>query len=380
MVYNKRNHTIYRSLQERVQPMKIRNYRLFKRTAAMMAAIIMLVSVTALMSGCRSGVNGEVYVYCYGDYFDPMLLEDFEAETGIRVIPDYYDTAEEMYTVLENNATTYDCVCTSDYMIQRMIENGMLAELDMNNIPEIENIGDVYMQKSESFDPGNKYSVPYQAGVSGILYNKEMVGDVEIDSWDDLWNEKFKNSLVMPDSVRDAFMIGLKKLGYSLNSTNEKEIGAAADELMNQKPLVYKYANDSARDLLANGSAAVGVVWNGEYIYTKDLNEDVEFVVPKEGSEFFIDSWVIPKDAVNKEKAEAWINFLCKAEVAAANFDYLYYTTPNEAALDLIDEEYLEEEAVFPDDDTLARCESLVTLDPESTKLYSDYWKKVKAK
>lgn len=360
--------------------MKIRNYRLFKRTAAMMAAIIMLVSVTALMSGCRSGVNGEVYVYCYGDYFDPMLLEDFEAETGIRVIPDYYDTAEEMYTVLENNATTYDCVCTSDYMIQRMIENGMLAELDMNNIPEIENIGDVYMQKSESFDPGNKYSVPYQAGVSGILYNKEMVGDVEIDSWDDLWNEKFKNSLVMPDSVRDAFMIGLKKLGYSLNSTNEKEIGAAADELMNQKPLVYKYANDSARDLLANGSAAVGVVWNGEYIYTKDLNEDVEFVVPKEGSEFFIDSWVIPKDAVNKEKAEAWINFLCKAEVAAANFDYLYYTTPNEAALDLIDEEYLEEEAVFPDDDTLARCESLVTLDPESTKLYSDYWKKVKAK
>ena len=353
--------------------------RLFRRTAALMAAMMLLISATVMLSGCRSGVNGEVYVYCYGDYFDPMLLEDFEAETGIRVIPDYYDTAEEMYTVLENNATTYDCVCTSDYMVQRMIENDMLADLNKDNIPEVSNIADIYMKKSESFDPGNKYSVPYQLGIAGILYNKKMVGDVEIDSWDDLWNEKFKNSLVMPDSVRDAFMIGLKKLGYSANSTSEEEIKAAADELINQKPLVYKYANDSARDLLANGSAAVGVVWNGEYIYTKDLNEDVEFVIPEEGSEFFIDSWVIPKEAVNKDKAEAWINFLCKAEVAAKNFDYLYYTTPNEAALDLIDEEYLEEKAVFPDEATVEACESLVTLDPDTTKLYSDYWKKVKS-
>ena len=354
--------------------------RAFKKMAVFMAAIVMMVSVTTLLSGCRSGVNGEVYVYCYGDYFDPMLLEDFEAETGIRVIPDYYDTAEEMFTVLENNATTYDCVCTSDYMIQRMIQGNMLAKLNKSNLPELKNIADVYMEKSESFDPDNLYSVPYQLGISGILYNTEMVGDVEIDSWDDLWNEKFKDSLVMPDSVRDAFMIGLKKLGYSENSTNEDEIKAAADELIRQKPLVYKYANDSARDLLANGSAAVGVVWNGEYIYTKDLNDKVEFVVPKEGSEFFIDSWVIPKEAVNKDKAEAWINFLCKADVAAKNFDYLYYTTPNEAALELIDEEYLNEKAVFPDEETVARCESLVTLDPESTKLYSDYWKKVKAK
>lgn len=358
---------------------KTTNSRMFKRVAALMAVLMMLVSFTALMSGCRSGVNGEVYVYCYGDYFDPMLLEDFEAETGIRVIPDYYDTAEEMYTVLENNATTYDCVCTSDYMIERMIDNDMLAELDTGNIPDLSNIADVYMKKSESFDPGNKYSVPYQLGIAGILYNAKMTEGVEIDSWDDLWNEKFKDSLVMPDSVRDAFMIGLKKLGYSENSTSEEEIKAAADELIRQKPLVYKYANDSARDLLANGSAAVGVVWNGEYIYTKELNEDVEFVIPKEGSEFFIDSWVIPKDAVNKEKAEAWINFLCKAEVAAKNFDYLYYTTPNEAALELIDEEYLSEKSVFPDEETIARCESLVTLDPDTTKLYSDYWKKVKS-
>lgn len=356
---------------------KYRN-RYFRGFAMFMAAMIIF-SSAALLSGCRSGSAGEVYVYCYGDYFDPALLEEFEAETGIRAVPDYYDTAEEMYTVLENKSTTYDCICTSDYMIQRMAQNDMLAELDYANIPEIENIADVYMKKSESFDPGNKYSVPYQLGIAGILYNKEMTGDTEIDSWSDLWDEKFADSLVMPDSVRDAFMIGLKKNGYSANSTNEDEIKTAAEDLIKQKPMVYKYANDSARDLLANGSAAVGVVWNGEYMYTKDLNENVEFVVPEEGSEFFIDSWVISKDAANKANAEAWINFLCKAEVAATNFDYLYYTTPNEAALELIDEELLKEKAIFPDEETVSRCESLVTLDPDSTKLYSDYWKKVKA-
>jgi spermidine/putrescine-binding protein len=222
--------------------------------------------------------------------------------------------------------------------------------------------------------------VPYQAGIAGILYNTKMVGDTEIDSWEDLWDEKFADQMVMPDSVRDAFMIALKKDGHSLNSTDENEISAAADALKAQKPLVYKYANDSARDLLANGSAALGVVWNGEYQYTKDLNEDVEFVVPKEGTEFFIDSWVIPKEAVNRENAEAWINFLCKAEVAAKNFDYLYYTTPNEAALDLIDEEALEEEAIFPTEETLERCESLRMLDDDSTDLYSKYWKQVESK
>ena len=353
-----------------------------KRTVAKMLILLMIVSMTMVLdTGCRSGENGEVYVYCYGDYFDPMVMEDFEEETGIRVIPDYYDTAEEMYTVLENNATTYDCVCTSDYMIERMISNDMLAELNYDNIPDIDNIGKMYLDKTDVFDPGHKFSVPYQAGVSGILYNTKMVGDVEIDSWDDLWDESFANSMVMPDSVRDAFMITLKKQGKSLNSTDEKDIKAAADELIAQKPLVYKYANDSARDLLADGSAAIGVVWNGEYQYTKDLNEDVEFVVPKEGSEFFIDSWVIPKEAHNKDKAEAWINYLCKAEVAAKNFDYLYYTTPNEAALEVIeDEEALEEEAIFPTEDTLSRCESLRMLDPETTDLYSKYWKEVKSK
>lgn len=337
-------------------------------------------SMLLICTGCRSGENGEVYVYSYGDYFDQEVIADFEDETGIRVIQDTYDTAEEMYPVIEKGTVDYDVVVTSDYMIEKMIGNDMLLPLDKKNIPALKNIDSEYLKKSQSFDPGNKYSVPYMVGVSGIIYNKKMVGNEKIDSWSDLWNPKFKDSIVMPDSVRDDFMIALRQLGYDQNTTSEKEIKEAAELLKKQKPLVYKYANDSARDLLADGSAAIGVVWNGEYIYTKDLNPDVEFVVPKEGTEFFVDSWVIPKTSKNKENAEKFINYMCKAKVAKQNFDYLYYTTPNAAAKDLIEKKYRNQEAVFPSKETLSKCDTLKTLDPKTTDLYSKYWKEVKAK
>lgn len=345
-----------------------------------LASAAALVAVIALsMTACRSGENGEVYVYCYGDYYDPEIVAEFEDETGIRVIQDTYDTAEEMYPVIKNESADYDVVCTSDYMIEKMIGEDMLLPIDYDNVPNIVNIDEAYMEKSEAFDPGNVYSVPHMVGIAGIVYNKTMVGDTVIDSWDDLWDEQFKDNLVMPDSVRDDFMISLRRLGYSQNTENEDEIAAAADELKKQKPLVYKYANDSARDLLADGSAAIGVVWNGEYIYITDLNPDIEFVVPEEGTEFFIDSWFIPKTSKNKENAEKWIDFLCRPEIAKQNFDYLYYTTPNKAAQELIEEEYLEQEAVFPTAETIAKCESLKTLDGEIADLYSKYWKQVKA-
>lgn len=344
--------------------------------------VLAAVAVLGMMlcTGCRSGENGEVYVYSYGDYFDQEAIADFEDETGIRVIQDTYDTAEEMYPVIEKGTADYDVIITSDYMIEKMIHNKMLLEVDKKNLPALKNIDSRYMKKSESFDPGNKYSVPYMVGVSGIIYNKKMVGNVKIDSWGDLWNPKFKDSIVMPDSVRDDFMIALRLLGYDQNTSNEKEIKAAAELLKKQKPLVYKYANDSARDLLADGSAAIGVVWNGEYIYTKDLNPDVEFVIPKEGTEFFVDSWAIPKTSKNKANAEKFINYMCKAKVAKKNFDYLYYTTPNEAAMKLIEKKYRNEEAIFPTDETLAKCDTLKTLDTKTTDLYSKYWKEVKAK
>ncbi|MBQ6582489.1 MAG: spermidine/putrescine ABC transporter substrate-binding protein [Mogibacterium sp.] len=350
-----------------------------KRRIAVLA--VLLVSLLTCFTACGGGggENGEVYVYCYGDYFDEEIIAQFEEETGISVVVDYYDTAEEMYPVVKNNSVEYDAVCTSDYMIDKLIQEDLLAPVDKANIPNLVNIDEKYLAKSLEFDPDNTYSVPYMVGVSGIIYNKSMVGDLVIDSWEDLWDAKFTDSIVMPDSVREDFMIALMKNGYSLNTANPEEIDKAAADLKAQKPLVYKYANDSARDLLADGSAAIGVVWNGEYIYTKDLNDEVEFVVPKEGTEFFIVSWFIPKTAKNKENAEKWIDFLCRADVAKTNFDYLYYTTPNKAAMELIEDEYKEMEAVFPSDETLARCQSLRTLDEDTMDLYANAWKQVKA-
>lgn len=341
--------------------------------------LVMLCCSLALSNlGGSAGANGEVNVLCYGDYMDSYVIDEFEAETDIKVVLDTYDTAEELYTIISKSSAKYDCICTSDYMLEKLMEEGMLAELDKDNIPELVNIDEKYMEKSAIFDEGNRYTVPYQVGVAGIAYNPDMV-DEKVDSWDILWDKKYSQQIVMPDSVRDAFMIALMRNGDSLNSTDEDEIRKAEKDLIGQKPLVYSYSNDAARDRLIDGSAAIGVVWNGEYAYMTDNNEDIEFVVPKEGSEFFIDSWAIPAASSNKENAEAWINFMCKADIAGINFDYLWYTCPNKAACKYIEDEALEDPSVFPTAETIDRCESLRNLPQEATDLYADAWKKVKA-
>lgn len=352
-----------------------------KRTRLLIGFILLfIVFVAASLTGCRDiGENGVVYVYSYGDYFDPEIVRDFEDKTGISVIQDTYDTAEEMYPVISKNSTNYDVVCTSDYMIDKLRKEELLSPLDKTNIPNLKNMDPVYMTKSEEFDPGNKYSVPHVIGVAGIAYDSTKIGGKTIDSWDALWDENFKNEIVMPDSLRDAFMISLYRLGYSENTVNEDEIRQAAQELIKQKPLVYKYANDNARDLIADGSAKIGIIWNGEYYYTHDLNENVKFVVPKEGSENFIDSWIIPKTAKNKKNAEKWIDFLCEAKIAKKNFDYLYYTTPNLEARKLISKNLTKNEAIFPTEEILSRCEGLKSLGPAVDSMYGDYWKKVKS-
>ena len=340
-------------------------------------SIFAVLITVMLLAGC-SGSKEKVYIYSYGDYFDPDLIEQFEEETGIEAIVDTYDTCEEMYPVIKNNSASYDVICPSDYMIERMIEEDLLAEINFDNVPNIVNIGEKYLEMSREFDPENKYSVPHTYGTAGILYNPDMVGDKVIDSWTDLWDEDLAGEILMQDSIRDTFMVAEKILGYSLNTVNEQELSDAADLLIEQKPLVYKYVNDSARDLLSSEAAAIGVIWNGEYLYCKELNDKLKFIVPKEGTQFFVDSWVITKTAENKENAEAWINFMCREDIAKQNFDYLTYSTPNIAAQALIDEEILNDESVFPTDETIDNCEVLKDLGPEGNELYSKYWKEFK--
>ncbi|MDY3918627.1 MAG: ABC transporter substrate-binding protein [Candidatus Limivivens sp.] len=323
--------------------------------------------------------GGEVVVFNWGEYLDPDVLDMFEEETGIKVIYEEFETNEIMYPKVESGAITYDVICPSDYMIQKMIDNDLLAEINFDNIPNIVNIGEDYMKWSEEFDPGNKYSVPYCWGTVGILYNTSMVEE-PITSWDVLWDEKYKDNILMQDSVRDAFAVALKRLGYSLNSTDEAELKEAAESLKEQKPLVQAYVVDQVRDKMIGDEAAIGVIYSGEAIYTQRENENLEYVVPEEGSNIWIDSWVIPKNAKNKENAEAFINFLCKPEIALMNFEYITYSTPNTAARELIeDEDIRNSEIAFPDLSKMTNCETFQYLGTEAENLYNELWNQVKS-
>lgn len=338
----------------------------------------------ALLSGCGSAnkyPNGKVYVYNWGEYIDPETLDMFEKETGIQVIYDEFDTNETMYPKVEAGASNYDVVCPSDYMIQKMIDNDLLHELNWDNIPNAKaNIGAQYYEQSEAFDPGNRYAVPYCWGTVGILYNKTMV-DEPVTSWSILWDEKYADSILMQDSVRDLFMVGLKSLGYSMNSTDEKELNEAKDLLIQQKPLVQAYVIDQVRDKMIGNEAALGVIYSGEAIFTQRENPDLEYVIPKEGTNVWIDSWVIPKNAENVENAEKFIDFMCRGDIALLNFDYITYSTPNTAAQALIkDDDIRNSKIAFPDLSQYDGLETFSYLGDDADALYNDLWKEIKSK
>lgn len=325
-------------------------------------------------------MNSEkVVVYNWGEYLDPEVLTMFEEETGIDVVYEEFETNEILYPKISSGAIAYDVICPSDYMIQRMIENDLLAEINFDNIPNVKNIGKDYMEQSRQFDPENKYSVPYCWGTVGILYNKTMV-DEPITSWSVLWDEKYKDNILMQDSVRDAFGVTLKYLGYSLNSTDLDELTEARDLLIKQKPLVQAYVIDQVRDKMIGNEAAIGVIYSGEAIYTQMENPDLEYVIPEEGSNIWIDSWVIPKNAENKENAEKFINFLCRPEIALMNFEYITYSTPNIEARKLIEDEAIRNsEIAFPDLSKYDNLETFQYLGTEADQTYGELWNQVKS-
>ena len=326
-----------------------------------------------------AGGSQQLIVYNWGEYMDSDVIDIFEEETGIHVVYEEYETNEIMYPKIKSGAISYDLVCPSDYMIQKMIQNDLLQPINFDHIPNASNIGDMYYETSEQFDPGNLYSIPYCWGTVGILYNKKMVTE-PIDSWSVLWDTNYRDSILMQDSVRDAFAVALKDLGYSLNSTNIKELTEAKDLLVTQKPLVQAYVVDQVRDKMIGNEAAIGVIYSGEAIYTKRENPDLEYVVPKEGSNVWIDSWCIPKDAQHVENAEKFLNFLCRPDIALKNFEYITYSTPNDAARELIeDDDIRNSEIAFPDEETLARCETFTYLGDDADEVYNQLWREVKS-
>lgn len=346
------------------------------------AAIVVVIIAGGFFYGSQSSTagNNQVIVYNWGEYINPEVLTVFEEETGIHVIYEEYETNEIMYPKIQSGAIAYDVVCPSDYMIQRMIENDLLAEINFDNVPNIKYIDSTYLNQAQQFDPENKYSVPYLFGTVGILYNKTMV-DEPVDSWSILWDEKYAGDILMQDSVRDAFGITLKYLGYSLNSTDLDELEAAKQMLIKQKPLVQAYVIDQVRDKMIGNEAALGVIYSGEALYTQTENSDLEYVIPKEGSNLWIDSWAIPKNAEHKENAEAFINFLCRPDIAKMNYDYTTYSIPNSEGRRLIEDARLRNSQItFPSPEELINCETFQFLGDDNDALYNRLWREVKSK
>ena len=343
------------------------------------AASVCIILLAMYFGGVFTRKSNQLFVYNAGEYIDPQVIEMFEEETGIEVVYDEFETLEIMYAKMVQDDAAYDVICPSDYMVAKMISSGMLRELDLDKIPNRKNIGEQYLESARSFDPENKYCVPYCWGTVGILYNKNLVDD-PVDSWDILWDPKYSGQILMQDSIRDAFMVALERRGYSVNTTDPEELEEAAADLIEQKPLVQAYVIDQARDKMIGGEAAMAVIYSGEVIYTQRENPDLCYSVPKEGSNVWIDGWVVTKRARNPEAAMKWIDFMCRPDIALMNFDFITYSTPNTAARDMIeDEDIRNSEVAYPAEDVLERCDTYSYLGEEGDALYNRMWKKVKS-
>lgn len=328
------------------------------------------------------GKGIKLNVYNWGEYismddgtgiFD--VNAEFEALTGIDVNYTTFASNEELYAKLKSGGSSYDVIIPSEYMIARMINEGMLLELDHGNLPNLSLLSPDYLDMD--YDPGNRYSVPYTWGTVGIIYNKTMVDEDDlIDAeWDILWNEKYANNILMFSNSRDAFAIALGKLGYSFNSTDPEEWDEAAEELKKQKPIVQAYVMDEIFDKMGGGEAALAPYYAGDAITMIDENPDLGFFRPAtQSTNIFIDAACIPVGAHNKEAAEAYINFLCESVVAAANCEAIGYSTPHLGALDLLDEEITGDPIAYPDAEELEHTQIFTILPQPITAHIDELW------
>ena len=281
-------------------------------------------------------------MFNWEDYIDESVLEQFEAETGIKVNYMRFTENEDMIISVESNPGAFDVVFPSEYMVERLINRGELAEINYDNIPNFANIRDDL--KNPSYDPGNAHSVPYMWGTLGILYNTELVDEADVQTWKVLWNEKYAGQILMMDSLRDTMGIALLMVdaNNSMNSNDYMQLNAAKELLIKQKQsgMVKAYGLDEFKDKMVAGEGALAVVYSGDAEYAIELNEDLAYVVPQEGSNIWVDCAVIPTSAKNKENAEKFIDFLCRGDIAAANVEEIGYCSLNVPAIEILGEEY----------------------------------------
>lgn len=330
--------------------------------------LIMAFVLSVFLTGCSTGGSEEVInVYNWGDYIDESLLDKFEEETGIRVVYDTFSSNEDMYIKVKQGIDAYDIIVPSDYMIERMIEEGMLSEIDLSLIPNFEKVNENL--KNPEFDPENKYSVPYFWGTGGIIYNSKEITD-DINSWSDLFDEKYSGEILMYNSSRDSIAVALKSLGYSMNSTDLNELEEAKDLLIAQKPHVLAYQADEGRDTIVSGDANIGFMYSGDALMMIEQNPDLKYVLPEEGPNIWFDAMVIPSSSENSEGAHKFINFMLEPENAAINAEYsVGFSSPVDEAIELLPDEIKNSEVAYPDNSLLENGEVY----KNSTEILSEY-------
>lgn len=332
------------------------------------------------------GKGISINVYNWGDYISAGADEgtidvnsEFEKLTGIKVNYTNFATNEELYAKLKGGAASYDVIIPSDYMISKMIKEDMIQPLDFDNIPNFEYIMENF--RNQDYDPDNAYSVPYTWGTVGIMYDTTMIDIPKEDiDWDLLWNEDYADQILMFDNPRDAFAIAEIMLGYSLNTEDEEEMRSAAAKLLSQKKIVQAYVMDEVFDKMGAGDALIAPYYAGDALTIMEDNDALDFVIPQSGTNLFVDAMCIPKSAKQKEAAEMYINFLCEPDIAFANIDYICYSTPHQAAFNMLDEEVQNSPITYPNQDFIRDKTSVfVNLSDEANQLMQDLWTEMKS-
>ncbi len=343
-----------------------------------MKKLSLVLTIALVLSACMFSASAEevVNIYNWYDYMDETIFEDFYKETGIKVNCMYFTTNEDMMVQVRVSPGAYDVVFPSEYCVERMIKEDLLSEINMDNVPNAKYITPDLL--GGAHDPENKYSIPFMWGTVGILYDTTKVTEEEVSSWGILWDEKYDDQIFMMDSIRDTMGLTLKYLGYSMNTRDPQQLKEATDKLIAQKPLVKAYQVDETKDKMVNGEAALAVVWSGDALYAMDLNENLNYSVPKEGSNVWVDAVVIPKTAKNKENAEKFIDFLCRPDIAQRNCEYIWYSSPNTGAIELMGEDYTENLAINPSQDIIDRCEWFMDIPENYMTVYNALWSQVK--
>ncbi|MCC3646271.1 ABC transporter substrate-binding protein [Cytobacillus oceanisediminis] len=345
-----------------------------KLIQALAAVLIVSFALLYIVSGLNSSQGytsgNTLTIFNWGDYIDADLVDKFEQETGIKVIYETFDSNEAMMTKIEQGGTAYDIAVPSEYAIEKMKEEDLLLPVDHSKIPNLKYIDPRFMDLP--FDPENEYSIPYFWGTVGILYNTDILGDKEITSWNDLWEPELKNQILLIDGAREVMGMGLNSLHYSLNDKDKDHLIEAKEKLDRLTPNIKAIVGDEIRMLMENDEAGIGVVWSGtaqELMWEKD---NLEYVVPEEGSNLWFDNMVIPKTAKNPEAAHQFMNFILDPENAAQNTEYVGYSTPNKEALKNMDEETISDERFYPDEEMTARLEVYENLGKRMLAYYNE--------